>query len=96
MSIVDVKFYCCDICPNKYAKPNVLESIVLPARFYDKDGKNYVIKPEAVDLCPSCFEILFKLVDKEFATIELGAGERHIYSYLKEKKESEDVKEDQA
>ncbi|MBE6576529.1 MAG: hypothetical protein E7653_00135 [Ruminococcaceae bacterium] len=96
MSVVDVKFYHCDICPKTFAKPGVLEPVLLPARQYDKDGKNYVVKSEAVDLCPSCYDAFFNLIDKEFATIELGAGERHIYSYLKENKESEDVKEDQA
>ena len=92
MSVTDIKFYSCDTCPRKFDSSGSLKSLVLPARLYDKDGKKFVVTLEPVDLCQVCFDKFFELIDSKFATIEVGGGQRKIYTYLKEEgKENSDA-----
>lgn len=91
MSVIDVKFYRCDLCLRSFDHPAHVRNVLLPARHYDRDGKKYAQAVEPVDLCQVCFDKFFELIDSKFATIEVGGGQRKIYSYRQEEdKENSD------
>lgn len=89
MGKVVIEYYECDVCKKRSDHSSDLTPLQIAARKYDADGEKYTQVFNEACICVSCREKLWALMDKDFATVEIGGGKTEYF--LHDGKENDDA-----
>lgn len=79
MGKVIIEYYECDVCKDRFDKPDRMFALPIAARKYDMDGKRFTKVFSEALLCPKCRDHLWSVSDKFFCEVEIGGGKTEYF-----------------